>query len=161
MQLQHLAAQHAQLQLSLHIAKHARRHVNPPPNTWLALSASPRGYKMLPHIELGFWDDRLFMWAGVLQAAKPYAGQLPTIAQLPDGFCLADSHVAKATRPLTAANLAAQNTRFDQVLRGEWLLEVEHLATAPLWQDPARLWTTLQDEFLALLPVYQLLTAVK
>lgn len=37
-----------------HIAQHRRRHKNPPPNTWVAFSTSRRGYKMLPHLALGF-----------------------------------------------------------------------------------------------------------
>lgn len=160
-QLQRLAKQHAGVDFTVHIAKHARRHVNPPQNTWLALSASARGYKMLPHVELGFWDDRLFLWVGVLQEAKPLFGVLPTLAQLPQGFALADSHINKTTQPLNAATLAAQNTRFKQVAKAEWLLVANHLAQAPTWQDPTRLWRTIQQEFLALLPVYQLLTTTK
>ncbi|GAB5052804.1 DUF1054 family protein [Pediococcus ethanolidurans] len=44
------------------IAKHARRHLNPPPNTWVAFGKNNRGYKMVPHYEIGVWDDRLFLW---------------------------------------------------------------------------------------------------
>jgi hypothetical protein len=33
-----------------HVARHARRTVNPPPATWVALGPSPRGYKAFPHL---------------------------------------------------------------------------------------------------------------
>jgi uncharacterized protein YktB (UPF0637 family) len=32
-----------------HVAKHLRRTVNPPPETWVAFSPSPRGYKQFCH----------------------------------------------------------------------------------------------------------------
>lgn len=36
-----------------HVAKHARRTVNPPDETWVALSPSKKGYKMHVHLALG------------------------------------------------------------------------------------------------------------
>ncbi len=36
-----------------HVAKHARRVINPPDETWVALSPSPRGYKMHAHLAIG------------------------------------------------------------------------------------------------------------
>ncbi len=33
----------------IHVAKHLRRSVNPPPETWVAFSPSPRGYKQFCH----------------------------------------------------------------------------------------------------------------
>lgn len=36
-----------------HVAKHARRTVNPPNDTWVAFSSSKLGYKKLPHFEVG------------------------------------------------------------------------------------------------------------
>jgi uncharacterized protein YktB (UPF0637 family) len=36
-----------------HVAKHLRRRVNPPDDTWVAWGPSPRGYKATPHFEAG------------------------------------------------------------------------------------------------------------
>ena len=36
----------------VHVAKHARRTVNPPPETWAAFSHEARGYKKTPHFAL-------------------------------------------------------------------------------------------------------------
>ena len=36
-----------------HVAKHARRSVNPPKDTWVAFATNNRGYKMLPHFQIG------------------------------------------------------------------------------------------------------------
>lgn len=35
-----------------HVAKHARRTVNPPPETWCAFGPSPKGYKRYPYLGL-------------------------------------------------------------------------------------------------------------
>jgi uncharacterized protein YktB (UPF0637 family) len=49
-----------------HIAKHARRTVNPPKDTWVAFATNKRGYKMLPHFQIGLWDTHLFIWFAVI-----------------------------------------------------------------------------------------------
>jgi len=36
-----------------HVAKHARRTVNPPPETWAAFGPSPKGYKRYGYLALG------------------------------------------------------------------------------------------------------------
>ncbi|HEY8477694.1 MAG TPA: DUF1054 family protein [Chloroflexota bacterium] len=41
------------LTLFPHVAAHARRKVNPPPDTWLALARSNRGYKRYAHFAVG------------------------------------------------------------------------------------------------------------
>src|SRR5699024_11811796 len=46
----------------VHIAKHARRTVNPPNDTWIAFAGNKRGYKNHPHFQIGLWDDHLFIW---------------------------------------------------------------------------------------------------
>lgn len=51
------------------VAMHARRKVNPPDDTWIAWSASPRGYKMVPHYQVGIWSTHLFIQAGVIYEA--------------------------------------------------------------------------------------------
>jgi uncharacterized protein YktB (UPF0637 family) len=52
-----------------HIAKHARRKINPPSDTWIAWSTNPRGYKMAPHFQVGLWASHLFIQAGVIYEA--------------------------------------------------------------------------------------------
>lgn len=143
-----------------HIAKHARRHKNPPVDTWLALSTSARGYKMLPHIELGFWDDRLFLWVAVLQEAKAkqvdVAAVAPLVLGLDASFELAHDHTDKyGAKPLTAANLTAQTQRYQTVKRSEWLVGKTYLRQDPLWQTPQSLWADILQRFDQLLPIYQ------
>ncbi|WP_462409118.1 YktB family protein [Neobacillus sp. Marseille-QA0830] len=52
-----------------HVAKHARRTINPPKDTWVAFANNPRGYKMLPHFQVGLWKTHLFIWFAIIYEA--------------------------------------------------------------------------------------------
>ncbi len=56
-------------EMYIHVAKHARRTVNPPKDTWVAFANNPRGYKMLPHFQIGLWNTHLFVWFAVIYEA--------------------------------------------------------------------------------------------
>ncbi len=58
-----------------HVAKHARRSVNPPKDTWVAFSSNSRGYKMLPHFQIGLWETHLFIWFAIIYEA-PQKGEI-------------------------------------------------------------------------------------
>lgn len=51
-------------------AKHMRRKVNPPSDTWVAWSGNKRGYKMLPHFQVGLWHSHAFIQTGVIYEAQ-------------------------------------------------------------------------------------------
>ncbi|MBI0578339.1 DUF1054 domain-containing protein [Neobacillus cucumis] len=53
-------------EMYVHVAKHARRTINPPKDTWVALANNARGYKMLPHFQIGLWNTHLFIWFAVI-----------------------------------------------------------------------------------------------
>lgn len=146
---------------TVHLAKHARRTKNPPPDTWLALAANPRGYKMMPHVELGFWDDRLFLWVALLQESKPFTLVPEQVAALvPADAEIAGDHTDKqAARLVTASALAAQTARFNTVRRGEWLVGKTYLRSDALWQTPEALWADIEHRFTALMPLYQAVSA--
>jgi uncharacterized protein YktB (UPF0637 family) len=56
-------------EMHVHVAKHARRTINPPKDTWVAFADNPRGYKMLPHFQIGLWNTHLFIWFAVIYEA--------------------------------------------------------------------------------------------
>jgi uncharacterized protein YktB (UPF0637 family) len=56
-------------EMFVHVAKHARRTINPPKDTWVAFSSNPRGYKMMPHFQIGLWHTHLFIWFAVIYEA--------------------------------------------------------------------------------------------
>ncbi|MCM3568754.1 YktB family protein [Neobacillus mesonae] len=56
-------------EMFVHVAKHARRTINPPKDTWVAFANNRRGYKMLPHFQIGLWNTHLFIWFAVIYEA--------------------------------------------------------------------------------------------
>ncbi|MBW7473588.1 DUF1054 domain-containing protein [Paenibacillus oenotherae] len=49
-----------------HVAKHARRKVNPPNDTWIAFAANKRGYKAHPHFQIGLFGSHLFVQFAII-----------------------------------------------------------------------------------------------
>jgi uncharacterized protein YktB (UPF0637 family) len=64
------------LELFAHVAKHARRTINPPPETWCAFGPSAKGYKRYPY--LGLCISRCGLHARVV--VKPEADHRPAMA---------------------------------------------------------------------------------
>ncbi len=56
-------------EMFFHVAKHARRTVNPPKDTWVAWANDKRGYKKHPHFQIGLWQTHLFVWYAVIYEA--------------------------------------------------------------------------------------------
>ncbi|MBO1198624.1 DUF1054 family protein [Staphylococcus simiae] len=89
-----------------HVAKHARRSVNPPKDTWVAFAPNKRGYKMLPHFQIGLFRDHLFVMFGIMHEAKDKAQQakifekhFDDIKQLPEDYSICLDHM-KPDKPL-------------------------------------------------------------
>ena len=73
--------------LHLHVARHARRTVNPPRDTWLALSPEARGYKAHPHFQLGMWGTHVFaQFALIYEAPSRPAVARRVLERLDAGF---------------------------------------------------------------------------
>ncbi|MBX5435724.1 MAG: DUF1054 domain-containing protein [Alicyclobacillaceae bacterium] len=62
-----------------HVAKHARRTVNPPDDSWVAFCPDRRGYKKHPHFQIGLWRTHAFAAFGLIYespARGAYAARL-------------------------------------------------------------------------------------
>jgi Uncharacterized protein conserved in bacteria len=110
-----------------HVAKHLRRHKNPPMNTWVAFSTNKRGYKMNPHLMIGFWDDRLFVWLASLAEAKEraqmiqrLADMLPELVKLSDHYHISPNHMAKAYSQISSGGLEQQLIHYNQVKQADF-----------------------------------------
>ncbi|KIR08438.1 hypothetical protein RA16_08410 [Levilactobacillus brevis] len=148
-----------------HVSQHRRRTKNPPTDTWIAFSTSKRGYKMLPHLEIGFWDDRFFIWLAVLQEAKNRQGllgqvQLADVLNLPSTFECGNDHTDKnCGQPLTLTNYQALMR--EQVNRhAEWQLGRNFMRGSDFFTTTLDDQTAIiRDTVAALLPIYQQLIA--
>ncbi|QFL86375.1 DUF1054 domain-containing protein [Staphylococcus aureus] len=115
-----------------HVAKHARRSVNPPKDTWVAFATSKRGYKMLPHFQIGMFEDQLFVMFGIMHEAKDKATRakvferkFKAIQQLPDDYRVCLDHM-KPDKPfikdLTDDDLKEAKQRAINVKKGEFFI---------------------------------------
>lgn len=115
-----------------HIARHARRTVNPPDDTWVAFSSSRRGYKKHPHFQFGLWQSHLFIWFAMIyespykqEAARVYSKHTSELySAIPEGFYWSDDHMKPAVMPqneLSRADLNNLIQRLENVKKAELL----------------------------------------
>ncbi|MGL4821220.1 MAG: DUF1054 domain-containing protein [Bacilli bacterium] len=116
-----------------HVAKHARRKVNPPKDTWVAFSTNKRGYKMEPHFQIGMWHDYLFIGFGIIYEAgdKPkFGAQLKRNVEaihssLPAGWEWMKDHTVPVYTPnaeMAADDVAVLFDRLENVKSAELFL---------------------------------------
>ncbi|MCU5745656.1 DUF1054 domain-containing protein [Staphylococcus sp. SQ8-PEA] len=112
-----------------HVAKHARRSVNPPKDTWVAFATNKRGYKMQPHFQIGLFRDQLFVMYGVMHEAKDkeeqvkvFEEQLDYLTSLPEDYCLSLDHMKpekKYIKDLSTEDIQSAIDRVKNVKKGE------------------------------------------
>lgn len=119
-----------------HVAKHARRTVNPPQDTWVAWSTHPRGYKAHPHFQLGLWGSHVFMLFALIYES-PLKAPFARRAQLelervrlavPEHFYWSGDHTRPGGRrhgDLTPEDLSAFFARAERVAKAEILCGVD------------------------------------
>lgn len=150
-------------ELFLHIARHARRTVNPPPDTWLAIAASRRGYKQYPHFQLGLFDDRLFLWLAFIDElprkrdiAETFLAHMDMVQSAGRGLAVSLDHTKKTAVPLGELELKAALERFRDVKACEWLIGRQLSADDARLADGDAFMALARETFTALLPLYRL-----
>ncbi|MEY8189247.1 YktB family protein [Peribacillus simplex] len=150
-----------------HVAKHARRSVNPPKDTWVAFAANSRGYKMMPHFQIGLWETHMFIWYAVIYEApnkteigkrlEQQAGQL--VNSIPSHYVWSMDH----TKPdvithdgLGVDDLNSMFTRLQTVKKAEILCGIKISRDDAIKIKDDEFIQTIQDAFEHLLPLYQL-----
>jgi len=149
-------------QFYAHVAKHLRRFKNPPVDTWVAFSENARSYKALPHFELGFWPDRLFIYFDILdeskaavQAAVSSVELKKLYQQLPADFVISNNHGVPQTGPATPANIEAAMIKFDKYKHSELVAGRAVMADDELFANPKALNAYIFATFEKLMPIYQ------
>ncbi|CAH0309797.1 MULTISPECIES: YktB family protein [Peribacillus] len=150
-----------------HVAKHARRSVNPPKDTWVAFAANSRGYKMMPHFQIGLWETHMFIWYAVIYEApnkieigkqlEQQAGRL--VNSIPSHYVWSMDH----TKPdvithdgLGVDELNSMFTRLQTVKKSEILCGIKISRDDAIKLKDDDFIQTIQDAFEHLLPLYQL-----
>lgn len=115
-----------------HIARHARRTVNPPDSTWVAFSCNKRSYKKFPHFQFGIWSTHLFFWFALIEeypAKQVFADYLlqhesQIFRTIPDKFSWSPDHMeplAYAGNELTDGELMNLFKRLKSIKKAELL----------------------------------------
>ncbi len=153
-----------------HVARHARRTVNPPDDTWVAFGPDQRGYKKLPHFKLAVSRHcvRFLFEVGPEHADKPRwaaawkrsAPKLTPVLRRVDGLAWFrnehDEEPAGALSELTSDEVLAlgdalTRRRDGQLVLGRSVPDEE----AARWTD-AQCRAAALDAFRTLAPLYRL-----
>jgi uncharacterized protein YktB (UPF0637 family) len=150
-----------------HVAKHARRTINPPKDSWVAFAPYKRGYKSLPHFQIGLWNTHLFIIVAIIYEA-PQKSQMAArllenkeiFDQLPDDFILSGDHMSQDAISLKVGredNLEKLIIRLRDVKKGEFLVG-RHISREEAVKLSSDQFLQLTEEtFEALLPIYNII----
>lgn len=151
-------------EMFIHIAQHARRTVNPPNDTWMAFSLNNRGYKMLPHFQIGLWDDRLFVWLAYIyelpkksEIAEIFINNIDELeAMIPKDYDLSMNHMKKPKERMDELILSEWLARFKKVKSAELLIGKQFSPDDPILKDGEAFINEVKSIYDTLLPIYQL-----
>ncbi|WP_010269959.1 YktB family protein [Paenibacillus senegalensis] len=150
-----------------HVARHARRTVNPPDDTWVAWASSKKGYKSLPHFQLGLWNTHLFIQFGVIYECPHkvhYANQLHKQKKqirslIPDSYYWSMDH----TKPEVIPGSEMDEERFAQLIhrlktvkKAEALCGLRVERDDPILTDGKAFIELAEQTFTRLVPLYHL-----
>ncbi|MBS4189067.1 DUF1054 domain-containing protein [Bacillus sp. FJAT-49705] len=150
-----------------HVAKHARRTKNPPQDTWVAFASNPRGYKMLPHFQIGLWETHVFIWFALIYEApnkeifgkKLEANINKIYKQTPKNFVWSVDHTkpeAKVHGNLSKEELHSMFVRLQKVKKAEILCGLHISKEEAIRMSPENFLQQAESVFKTLLPLYKL-----
>lgn len=151
-------------EMFIHIAQHARRTVNPPNDTWMAFSLNNRGYKMLPHFQIGLWDDRLFVWLAYIyelptksEIARKFIKQKDELEQMiPKDYDISMNHMKKSDERLEDLDFNKVLERFKKVKSAELLIGKQFKSNDPILENGEAFIKEVKAIYDTLIPIYQL-----
>jgi uncharacterized protein YktB (UPF0637 family) len=150
-----------------HVAKHARRTVNPPKDTWVAFAPNKRGYKMLPHFQIGLFETHVFIWFALIYESpikdaygKIFLKNLNKIKKaIPHDFVWSDDHTKPESFPhseVKKKRLEEMATRLSTVKKAELLCGIHIPKTEAITMTEDEWHGRITDTFKTLLPLYNL-----
>jgi uncharacterized protein YktB (UPF0637 family) len=150
-----------------HVAKHARRVTNPPNDSWVAWSKSPRGYKMFPHFQIGAWYTHAFVQWGIIYESgmKGHFGE-QLMKHLPDVRAMLPGHYhwyPDHTNPkglvhaeMSENDFARIATRLTRQKNGEVMVGIVVPREEAIQMKPDAFERLAIDTFRTLTPLYRL-----
>lgn len=153
--------------VTVHIAKHARRTVNPPEETWVAWSTNKRGYKAHPHFQLGIRDLHLYIWFALIyecdhkaQFARNMREQLDEIwPVIPDSYYISHDHTkpdVTLKKEMEPEHIHKMLDRLEKVKQAEFLCGMLIPRQEAIRQSGEELIKQIEKTFETLYPLYKL-----
>lgn len=153
-----------------HVAKHARRSVNPPADTWVAWSRNPRGYKMHPHFQIGIWPTHVFIQFAIIYEcpdkqifAENALRELSSMRKaVPNHYIWSKDHTKPEGTPhgkISDEELAKWLERLKSVKAAEITCGIHIQSGDPLLADGQAFLQTAEQTFETLLPLYRMAMA--
>ncbi|MGX5790164.1 YktB family protein [Staphylococcus equorum] len=148
-----------------HVAKHARRKVNPPKDTWVAFATNKRGYKMQPHFQIGLFENQLFVMYGIMhetkdkaQQIKTFEDQFETLKNLPNDYSISPDHMSQEKfyiHEMSDEDLTKALNRVKEVKKGEFFVARTLSPNAEQLQSDTVFLNFLEETFEQLLKFYK------
>lgn len=150
-----------------HVAKHARRTINPPKDTWVAFASNKRGYKMLPHFQIGLWESHIFIWFAVIYEA-PNKSEFGKVLEdhvnilyeeTPQNYVWSTDHTKPESiehRSLSKEDLKNLFIRLQTVKKAEILCGLHITKEDAVKMKSEEFLSTIEAVFQKLIPLYKL-----
>jgi uncharacterized protein YktB (UPF0637 family) len=159
-------------EMYVHVAKHARRTINPPKDTWVAFANNPRGYKMLPHFQIGLWNTHVFIWFAVIYEApqkQEIAVRLTRkinkiYKEIPKNFVWSLDHMKPESiqhSELSKEDLRGMFERLENVKKAEILCGYEIKRHDVIKLSPEEFLEQVENVFNKVAPLYKIALNIK
>lgn len=153
-----------------HVAKHARRTINPPHDTWVAYANNKRGYKAYPHFQIGLWSTHVFVQFAIIYEcpgksafAERALTELDSVrGSVPARFVWSKDHMVPTGivhGDLPDAGLAELFERLKTVKAAELTCGIHVRREEALRMDGDAFVRLAEDTFRTLHPLYKMATA--
>ncbi|WP_256761574.1 YktB family protein [Cohnella sp. WQ 127256] len=150
-----------------HVAKHARRTVNPPNDSWVAFANNKRGYKAHPHFQIGLWSTHVFVQFAIIYEcpnknvfAERALTELDSIRKsVPAHFVWSKDHMVPTGlthSKLTDSELTDLFNRLKNVKASELTCGIHIERGNPILADSGEFVKCVEETFRTLLPLYRM-----
>ncbi|TVY00639.1 YktB family protein [Cohnella terricola] len=153
-----------------HVAKHARRTVNPPNDSWVAFANNKRGYKAYPHFQIGLWSTHVFVQFAIIYEcpnkntfAERALGELDSVRRaVPADYIWSKDHMVPTGLihgELSDGELIELFDRLKTVKAAELTCGIHIRRGDPLLADGDAFVKRAEETFRTLLPLYRMALA--
>ncbi|WP_309122100.1 DUF1054 domain-containing protein [Paenibacillus sp.] len=150
-----------------HVAKHARRTVHAPNDTWVSWAANKRGYKMLPHFQFGMFASHAFAQFAIIYEsdkktvfAQALERDLKKIKKLvPSSYVWSMDHMKPEGTPhreMTDDAFRRMAEKLAGTKQSEVLVGIRLDRDDPLLSDGPALYETIRSTYETLMPLYRM-----